>query len=109
MKDLRQKRRNEKLLKRIECYTRECGKNVKYEKWKKMKLFRTREGRLRRFMGVDDVTDSSHKTKFSGPERPVDAPTGVQGLRRDFGVALINTAPPAHTPGTRNTWALTMT
>lgn len=29
------------------------------------------EGRLRRFMGVDDVTDSSHKKKFSGPERPV--------------------------------------
>lgn len=22
-------------------------------------------------MGVDDVTDSSHKKKFSGPERPV--------------------------------------
>lgn len=28
-------------------------------------------GHLRRFMGVDDVTDSSHKKKFSGPERPV--------------------------------------
>ncbi|KOX69847.1 hypothetical protein WN51_06035 [Melipona quadrifasciata] len=37
------------------------------------KLF-AREGRPRRFMGVDDVTDSSHKKKFSGPERPVDAP-----------------------------------
>ena len=24
-------------------------------------------------MGVDDVTDSSHKKKFSGPERPVDS------------------------------------